>query len=188
MKNTFKQAFQGYKMLFTFKQFKHQEIILKALLLLPATLVFTALFIIASVGYLLERLLSPIFKLTLLFHMRIMRAKTLAGEVKNRLLGLLSVLGTLLFLPFVIAYLLVMLLKGLCKSFMRALIYKLDFASHYPYDSVRIFDDKDPAQRGASNILLKDMQQSESLGKMLEKLLDDASEKEIEPIDSPKEE
>jgi hypothetical protein len=175
MKLVFKQAFMSYKMLFNFKDYKNGEIVLKLLLLILVFPIFTIVFIFTWFCYIIERILSPIYKYFLTFHMKMIHKRAHATNWIKRVNSLLTLIVTLLLLPFVTFYYIAMLIKILLKNLLRGLIIKLDFSIQFTTNEVKIFDDS-VINKASMEFMFKDASQTEAIGKLLENFINNSPE------------
>ena len=172
MKQTFYQAFNGYRQLIHFKRFRRREILLKCLLLPLVLIVFTVIFLFTWLVFMIERLTAPFFKLFVRFHLKMMVLRARKTGWSRRLVNALTVIVSILFAPIVIVYYVSILLKTLGKALMRALILKMDYSAHFTHSEILLFDDRMTAESASFETLFKDMDQSEAFGQMLAQYFD----------------
>ena len=175
-------ALQSYIRLCTFENLIDKQKLIKGLILPFALIIHTALFILIWIFLGFERLLAPVFKGFLLFHFTLIKKRQLATLWQKRLIGVITVLGTLIFLPFVLAYYIAMLLKALLKYAMRGLIRNLDFGDAIGPE-LRVFDDRAQGIEQGTPDIFKDAAGNEALGKMLQSYLNNTPDDEMEVND-----
>lgn len=177
MKATFDQSIQSYRLLCTFANLTSTQKLLKGIILPFALIIHTALFLVTWIFLGIERLFAPVFKLFLIFHFTLLKKRQLATIWQKRLIGVITVLGTLVFLPFVLVYYLAMLFKALFKYMMRGLIRNMDFGDSLGID-VFVFDDQPEGIESGTPDIFKDAARNEALGKMLESYLSNTPDDE----------
>ncbi len=176
MIDSLKQGFKSFHYLFSFTNYKRGEIVLKYLFLPVALFFFVPLFVLTFMFLLIERVLAPAFKKFLIFQMKMIQKRAHAKPWPRRFYSIVTFIVTLVLLPFVVLYYLSMLFKTLGKSLLKNIIIKLDFSVEYSKATLMIFDDQERLNQSAFSSMMTDAQQTEELGKILERYFNEAPE------------
>ncbi len=176
MLRTLKDGLKSFRFLLNFKDYRSSEIVIKSLLLVIVLPIFTGLWIITLTLYCIERLLSPIFKVFIYVQIKLIQARNFAGKWKMRGIGVLNLIVTLAFLPLIVLYYSAMLLKILVKTWLKAMIIKLDYSVQYQRDTMVIFDDYARGESVNFSTLMKDAPQTQALHHALESYFQDVDD------------
>ncbi len=178
MLKTVRDGGKCFAYLFSFKNYRTREIWIKSVgigLVLP---LFIILFVAVLFLYLIEQISAPIFKLFVYTQIKFIKARNYASPWKTRAIGVMNLLFTLVFLPFVVIYYLAMLLKLLFKYWLKAIIIKLDFTAEFEMSTLMIFDDAVRKEKSGFSQAMKANPESQALNKALQSYFTDVIDEE----------
>ncbi len=180
----YKEGLNVFTTLFTFKDYKPGERLIK-LLFMPLAVPFCVLmYLFTALCYTIERVLSPIFRRFLIFQLKMMQTRANTTDLwRRRGYSVLNVIVTILLLPFIMTYFIALLLKSLGKYLMRYVVLKLDFAVRFTPQDIELFDDFQKPGQNPMTSMMQDAQNTESLGKILEQYVSQVPEDEPTIID-----
>jgi hypothetical protein len=171
MKEVYANGWRSFKLLIDFKDYTNKERILKGLLLPFLLIINTALFIMISIFYLVERVFANAFRFFIRIQSALLQKRMLLNANKKKYMTLLAILVFIVFSPFILIYYTSMGFKNMGKMTMKSLIFKTNFTKTFKATDVYVFDDANIHTKLKVSGMMKDLNQSQALGQALESIM-----------------
>ncbi len=171
MKETFKNGFKTFDILWDKTDYTRGEEIMHWLCLPFVFAIYVALFLLISVMYFIERLFAFTFIFFMSLQSKSLQRRTLSEPAFKKLYTLLSLFMFIVFFPFITVYYLAMIIKFIGKQLLKKLLLWWDFANKIDPISFYIFDDVNIHSKMKMTGMMKDLSNTKAIGSAFEDIV-----------------